>query len=317
MHKGIFSTYKTGENRITSSILAVLQSLALTRTERLIGALLDDTEFQLVRFHNQPSKGAAGIPDAIIASNFTILLETKIKQNTVTKGQLKRHLDRLNIGINQIYTWCIVLTPDISTPSEVSEINDSRLIWASFALLHEAINDLLSDLEEVVSEREAFLLRELQSMLKEEGLLTNEKDVVVVPARRAWPEYHKYNVYFCQPNRSHQPVKYLAFYTDGEIKPIVPQILEVYDDVICEPDRYKGELNRLVNKRLDEDPAALGHPNKIFLLTAPDDPRTMHLEQPIRNNLLSSTGKNTAFTQNQRYVILADLIIAKHTSDLV
>ena len=39
MPDSIFSTYRTGENRVTASILAVLRSLALHRIERLLGAL--------------------------------------------------------------------------------------------------------------------------------------------------------------------------------------------------------------------------------------------------------------------------------------
>ena len=41
MPTNIFSSYKTGENRVTASILAVLQSLSLGRLNRLIGALLE------------------------------------------------------------------------------------------------------------------------------------------------------------------------------------------------------------------------------------------------------------------------------------
>ncbi len=33
MPDSIFSTYRTGENRVTASILAVLRSLAIQRTE--------------------------------------------------------------------------------------------------------------------------------------------------------------------------------------------------------------------------------------------------------------------------------------------
>jgi hypothetical protein len=66
MATNIFSTYSTGENRITASILAVLQSLALQRTERLLGALLEQADFELIRFENQPAKGGKGVPDAII-----------------------------------------------------------------------------------------------------------------------------------------------------------------------------------------------------------------------------------------------------------
>ncbi|QDT70979.1 hypothetical protein [Lacipirellula limnantheis] len=69
MPTNIFSSYSTGENRVTASLLAVLQSLSLGRMNRLLGALLEMPEFELVRFQNQPSKGSAGVPDAIVLSS--------------------------------------------------------------------------------------------------------------------------------------------------------------------------------------------------------------------------------------------------------
>ena len=60
----IFSTHSTGENRVTASIIAVLKSLSLPRIERLLGALLEQPEFELVRFQNQPSRGGAGAYNA-------------------------------------------------------------------------------------------------------------------------------------------------------------------------------------------------------------------------------------------------------------
>lgn len=62
MPDSLFSTYRAGENRVTASILAVLRSLALHRTERLLGALMERSEFELVSFRNQPAKGGKGGP---------------------------------------------------------------------------------------------------------------------------------------------------------------------------------------------------------------------------------------------------------------
>ena len=63
MPDSIFATYKTGDNRVTASILAVLRSLSLHRIERLLGALMEQSEFELVRFQNQPSSGGAGVTE--------------------------------------------------------------------------------------------------------------------------------------------------------------------------------------------------------------------------------------------------------------
>jgi hypothetical protein len=85
----------------------------------------------------------------------------------------------------------LVLTPDDGRPPELAKLSDARVVWTSFSMLDQAIDELLDDKYEVVSEREAFLLRALQTMLAEEGLLANPNDVVIVAARNAWPEYIK------------------------------------------------------------------------------------------------------------------------------
>jgi hypothetical protein len=86
----IFSTYSTGENRVTASFLAVLRSLSLDRMQRLIGSLLEQSEFELIRSENQPSKGGTGVPDAIIQSSIRLLLETKTERNAVSLPQIER-----------------------------------------------------------------------------------------------------------------------------------------------------------------------------------------------------------------------------------
>ena len=80
MGNNLFSTYKTGENRVTAAILAVVRSLSLGRIERILGALMEQSAFELVRFHNQPSRGAVGVPDAEIVGSCRLLVETKMEQ---------------------------------------------------------------------------------------------------------------------------------------------------------------------------------------------------------------------------------------------
>lgn len=159
----IFSTYSTGENRVTASVLAVLRSLSLGRIERLLAAILEESEFELVRFQNQPSKGGAGVPDAIIHSSFRMLIETKTERNGVRIPQIERHLERLD-DTSEENQYLVVLTPDDERPKILDTLSDPRIAWTSFTLLDQAIDEILGDDREVVSEREAFLLRELQSV---------------------------------------------------------------------------------------------------------------------------------------------------------
>jgi hypothetical protein len=104
-----------------------------------------------------------------------LLVETKIQPNAIDKIQIENHLIRLNSG-REVLKKLLVITPDQARPAILQSVADERLIWASFAALDQAIDELLGDGREVVSEREAFLLRELQTMLARENLLGISKD---------------------------------------------------------------------------------------------------------------------------------------------
>ena len=311
----IFSTYSTGENRVTASFLAVLRSLSLDRIQRLLGALLEQSEFELIRFDNQPSKGGAGVPDAIIQSSIRLLIETKTDRNAVNLEQIKRHLQRLDEA-GEVALVLLVLTPDDERPAILDDVDDERIAWSSFALLDQAIDELLDDSKEVVSEREAFLLRELQVMLEAEGLLGNPNDTVVVAARRAWQEYNEIHAYLCQPNRTFRQVKRIGFYSNGVIYPLVPSILKTFEDVEIRRDAYEGELGTLINRLLDEKRREEGKQIKVMLLSSPDSGETLKLKKSIPNNKRSKSGKPTAFTMGQRYVSSDALLEAKVTSDV-
>ena len=311
----IFSTYSTGENRVTASFLAVLRSLSLDRMQRLIGSLLEQSEFELIRFENQPSKGGTGVPDAIIQSSIRLLLETKTERNAVSLPQIKRHLERLDTA-KEAVAILIVLTPDDSRPEELDKLNDPRVAWTSFAILDQAIDEMLDDKYEVVSEREAFLLRALQNMLAEEKLLSNLNDVLVVAARSAWGEYQDFHAYVCQPNRAFQSVSRLGFYSKGIVYPSVPKILASYDEVEIKRNQYEGPLGKLVNRLVDEEKRPVNGRFKVLLLSPPDSAETLKLAAPIPNDKVSKTGKNTAYTMGQRYASSEKLLRAKTTSDL-
>lgn len=201
-------------------------------------------------------------------------------------------------------------------PTDLDTFDDDRLVWASFSAIDQAIDELLDDNHEVVSEREAFLLRELQGMLTEEGLLANANDIVVVAARNAWPEYNEFHAYVCQPNRSFQQVSRIGFYSKGVIYPLVPMIVKSFEEVEMQRDASKDELGMLMNRLLDEGLRQEGKKYKVIVLSAPDSPDTLKLPQPIPNDKRSKTGKPTAFTMGQRYVSSEALLAAKTTSDL-
>lgn len=314
MSQSIFSTYRGGENRVTASILAVLKSLALSRIETLLGGLLEQSEFELIRFKNQP-KSDLGVPDAEIAASCHVLIETKIKRGAVESGQLIRHLQCFERDPAETQIL-LVLTPDDVEPTPIRQLHDERVAWASFTSLDRRIEELLSNRAEVTSEREAFLLRELQTMLIEEGLVGSAKNVVVVAARRAWDDYLRCGAYVCQPGRPFQPVQYFAFYKDGEILATVPRIIERVDGVELVSGRYEGRLADVVETILKSKLRPAGAVQQIFLLSQREEPQTRHLAAPLKDTRLSESGRAVAFVQGQRYVALEDLMKAKSTADL-
>jgi hypothetical protein len=315
MPYNIFSTYAVGENRITASILAVLQSLSLERMTRIIGSLLERPVFELVSFRNQVSGGADGVPDAEIASSCRLLIETKIKRNALNLEQLRRHASRFK-DTKETTQLLLVLTPDDRAPDVINEFPPEMVTWASFVKLHQAIDELLKDRMEIISEREAFLLKELQDMLVREELISSAKDVVVVAARRAWPDYQRHHAYVCQPGRQFQRTDRMAFYANNQIYPLVPRILEVHDPVEFVPDRHDERLDNLIRKIIEETPERKNELHKVVFLSEPDSPETVNLNKPIQNDLKTKTGRAAAYMMGQRYTTTVLLQKARSTSDL-
>lgn len=299
-----------------------------------MGSLLDEEEFSLIAMEPQPSTEKSGQgqtkPDGLILSACQVLIETKIVVNDLREKQLRGHLDHLNPP-EQGDSFVLALTPDQTKPGVIDGINNDRLRWASFAALNNSIEGVLKDEKDVISEREAFLLREFQKLMVDEGLLEPEKNVVVVAARVAWNTYQKYPAYVCVSDRPLGQAKYLAFYAKGAIQPLVPEILEKHPKVVLERGKHHGNLGKLVNTLLDNAPKDVGETGwnkggiqrfgsgdvvEVVLLTSPDDPRTVRLAHPVTNEKKADSGKNVAFTMWQRYVSLPKLMQAKSTSEL-
>ena len=60
-----------------------MKRLQLRSNLRLLGSLLEQSEFELIHFENRPSKDGSGVPDVIIHSSTRLLLETKTVRNAV------------------------------------------------------------------------------------------------------------------------------------------------------------------------------------------------------------------------------------------
>ncbi len=320
MANSIFSRYRQGENRVTATLLAVLERLGAETTEALLSTAVEggDETLQLVRFRNQPMGTGEGVPDAQIRASINLLFETKVAIGAVNRKQLDRHLAALDdrSEIQRLY----VLTPDASEPAGIGELADERVRWLSFAGIHQAIDEFIDTEGLVISERDQFLLRQLQAFLDEEGLVRTPDQVLVVPARVAFDEYLRHAAYVCQPGRTFRSVEFLGFYRKRQIEPIVPRVLHVRDQVVFSLETATeleslnrasdGAIARVIRALLEAGARTDGAPYKVLLLSPSDDSATLILNAPIVH-----LGRN-AWVQGQRYTRRAQLEDATTTEDL-
>ena len=301
----LFSTYRQGENRVTASMLAVFERIDLSLLEQLLGAASGESELQMVRFRNQIS-GKDSVPDAGISAHFNYLFEVKTEPEAVRIQQLRGHLAALgDQGDQRLF----VITPDIDEPEQVTALaaEDTRVGWISFAALASAIDEVLSAADETVSEREGFLLRELVRLFEADGLLDVPEDVVIVAAGRTAYEYLQYNLYVCQVGRSFRPyLERMGFYKTKAIQREVPSILwrrdyldlsdEFASDLTAGTDAEEREVGQALLAALKDGYFDEPKQHQIFLLSAPDDDRTLTLA-----DLIAHHGRS-GWTQKQRYV---------------
>lgn len=329
MPNPLFSTYSHGENRVTSTLLAVLENVNNRLAEDVLEALADESDLALVSFDNQVT-GVESVPDAAIRGSSALWFETKTSHGAVRRDQLEAHLKALDKDPADLQRL-LVITPDERQPDTLDSIDDERVVWANFDTLVDTIETILDrDVGSaeasmsVPTEREAFLLRELVRFLYDEELVSGRDDrVLVVAARKAWPEYQRYGLYFCQPNRSFKPVSYIAFYTDGEIKTVVPQVtvsiesIELTVEAVTENSELsKSQRDSLVSAVEDMEAVKhdrYGDTRKVIFLKD-----GFELDEPISNDKTASDSNRTvAFVQGHRYVSLTDLQDGpKYTSEL-
>jgi len=313
----LFSTYRQGENRVTASMLAVFERIGTDLTGRILGSASLDSSLQFVTFINQVPGQQKSVPDASIEANFRYLFEVKTARNAVDSKQTINHLNLLQLGTDRLF----VLTPDAERPSGMAQITDQRAVWLNFQSLSQAIDDLLGDSLAFVSEQTRFLLRELQALFAQDGLLSPHDDTVVVAARWAYPIYHAYGAYIFQARRRFRDgVMHLAFYADSVIKPEVPRILYRQDDVIIsletvqqlrasgQSSEIKARLAALIESLLFDKIIGEGSVNQIFLLSKISEGQTIILDKPIRNTARDRNGDPCAFTMGQpRYTRVKNL----------
>lgn len=311
----LFSTYRGGENRVTSSMVAVFQRLELSLLERLLGAVAQESALQLVAFVNQPAGAGASVPDARMSAQFDYWFETKTVLNALGQKQVSEHYKNLTPGAK--HERLFIVTPDPEKPTVLDLLDDERIIWFNFRAMSDAIDEILDDTATFVGEQTRFLLRELQQLFVEDGLL-DIADVVVVAARFAWDEYKDQGVYICQPDRSFRPgLTHMGFYAYGAIQPKIAKILDqrpqpvTFDAAAIKELRAGDTIGQRIAQAIEDSLSggtrSAGQPYRVFVLSHHDDDQTVTLSSQIINTTKTSSGRGFAWTMGQRYTRLSAL----------
>lgn len=334
MNKSIFSTYHNAENRVTSTILAVLERLSNPTLSAVFQGIEEENNFKMITFENQYKNGNS-VPDARICASFDYIIETKIEKNAVDSAQLQRH------RANSKKAKLIVLTPDNDCPQCITDMmgkkkSGSNIIWSNFDDLYAILRTVKEEV--TIIPHEIFLLSELLAFFEEEGLLNanlnneQKKYAVIVPAREAWPFYNKYGIYRCQESRYFRPTKYMGFYADGQIQTRFPEIIGSVESLILNDDAAlaQADVKTCMGKR-EEVIKRLQEFKKIYPKTDPynstpykymvlakkgDTNRVVSIKAPIKNDKKAYSGRNFAFVMKQAYVPIDELQKTTKTSEL-
>lgn len=307
-------------------MLAVFERIDLSLLEIILASAAGEASLAMVAFTNQPPGRGHSVPDARISARFSYWFEVKTARNALDSHQLSEHLANLgNEGEERLF----VITPDAEQPDLVAQLGDPRLVWFNFRALYDAIATASVDPASGVSEQSTFLLRELQALMVDDGLVDND-DVVVVAARFAYPEYLTRGLYICQAERAFRDgLTHMAFYAHSAIQTHVPKIRYRQDLVTFSHDevaaRQAGsdvdrDIGAAIEVDLKEGTREEGKQYQVFLLSAPEhDPETVHLDRPIENDTRTDSGRPWAWTFGQRYASLDGLTRpgVAVTSDLV
>ncbi len=145
------------------------------------------------------------------------------------------------------------------------------------------------------------------------------QDTVIVAAGAAWGYYQRHSAYVCQGGRSFRSVRWMGFYRQRRIEPLVAEILDRRDHVpftwenqrllIASPDANDFAIARVIELSLIEGSRNEGDRHGVFLLSRGDDSRTFDLGDPIAHRGAS------AWTMGQRYASLSDLARASRTDN--
>lgn len=154
-----------------------------------------------------------------------------------------------------------------------------------------------------------------------------KKEVMLVPARLAWPLYDegKQHFYICPANWSNRQIKYISFYsTDSSaIQGVIPKVLNYTPAVNFNEksakslekssDKLDKSLSKLIKAALHKFNFSTGT-YQVYHLSSPSASETYRLSSSIPN--LSLDGRRGAF-RGKMYLSLGQLTSARSTENLL
>jgi hypothetical protein len=152
-------------------------------------------------------------------------------------------------------------------------------------------------------------------------------DVVIVAGNTAYPEYLEYQAYVGHCNRPfRKTAQRMAFYKSQVIQREVPEILDIRQGIVFSDATVSGlystgnpddrDIADLIQVLLEETGRGNGEPFDVVLLSAPDDPKTLVLPNPVKNTKTNRRGNPTPITMGQyRYTSMSALEAHPATTD--
>jgi hypothetical protein len=299
----IFGSYSQDENRLTAAFLQVLKNGGTDFVGQLM-AQIDEIDFPSSEINIITQiKENNNIYDAVLDCNFSfrVLVESKIKENSIQKEQL-HGLIRNAVNIRD---FILYITPDQSKP-KILESCDKMIYWSNWKNINRILKDINTKQEPL-----NFLINEFEKFLEYLNLLhfvSPEQRVQIAAGSWGEPIALKYGFYACQNNRPTKESKYLAFYNNRGIHTVF-EIVE-------------GPINDCDLSKLNDDNVRM-YINKHEPNYSTNDKRQFYRLQLINDKLTikhsgkNKNGKNTAFTMGVfRYTTIDKLKNAKTTEEL-
>lgn len=218
-----FQKYSQKENHITNNTLLMLRHLYQSsplKFEKFLINAFDDINISIGPNFEQQIRASKSVPDGFISQKpFNIFIEAKDNGN-LDKGQIERHLEHAEKSNN---AFIIGLTKEKLINSEKEEYEqlckskNVKFIGLTYLEIVESIKALVkeyeTDLEEIVSDYEQFLL--LENMISDPFLM------ISFPCGISKDANEEFGIYY-EP--SHRPskanVSFLGFYAEKRISHI-------------------------------------------------------------------------------------------------